>query len=225
MTRQDLDAELTPRTYAVGNAFTAADVALYGALHPVLVSKQILYCTSCSNLPMQSQLQPSQYYSHPAVTRYFDHIQTKPSVRKSADSLSPAFSPVTLDIENAPKQERKAAPTKEKKKAILADIAGAAKSTGKTNATLEATTSSADTGAPTLAGPEDKAPKGQKKEKKAKEPAAAGAAEGGKKKGAAGGGGKAAPAEDAGEPAPSMIDLRVGHIVESVSGERSLGKL
>jgi aminoacyl tRNA synthase complex-interacting multifunctional protein 1 len=34
---QDLDAQLVPRTYIVGNYLTAADVALYGALHPVLV--------------------------------------------------------------------------------------------------------------------------------------------------------------------------------------------
>lgn len=35
---QKLDAELTPKTYLVNNVFSAADVALYGALHPTLVS-------------------------------------------------------------------------------------------------------------------------------------------------------------------------------------------
>ena len=34
---QDLEASLVPRTYLVSNYFTAADVALYGALHPSLV--------------------------------------------------------------------------------------------------------------------------------------------------------------------------------------------
>lgn len=34
---QNLDAQLVPRTYIVSNYLTAADVALYGALHPVLV--------------------------------------------------------------------------------------------------------------------------------------------------------------------------------------------
>ena len=34
---QDLEASLIPRTYLVSNYFTAADVALYGALHPSLV--------------------------------------------------------------------------------------------------------------------------------------------------------------------------------------------
>lgn len=38
MSLQDLDAQLTPRTYLVSNYFTAADVALYGALHPIFVS-------------------------------------------------------------------------------------------------------------------------------------------------------------------------------------------
>lgn len=54
--------------------------------------------------------------------------------------------------------------------------------------------------------------KAQKKDKKEKEKKPA-TDEAGKKK--AGGGGKNAPAEDAGEPVPSMIDLRVGHIVDS----------
>lgn len=36
-TLQELDAQLTPRTYVVSNYLTAADVALYGALHPTLV--------------------------------------------------------------------------------------------------------------------------------------------------------------------------------------------
>jgi aminoacyl tRNA synthase complex-interacting multifunctional protein 1 len=37
-TWQDLETQLTPRTYAVGNAFSAADAALYGSLHPHIVS-------------------------------------------------------------------------------------------------------------------------------------------------------------------------------------------
>ena len=52
--------------------------------------------------------------------------------------------------------------------------------------------------------------KGKKEQKGKEKPAPA---EGGAKK--AGGKGGAAPAEDAGEPVPSMIDLRVGHIVHS----------
>ena len=56
----------------------------------------------------------------------------------------------------------------------------------------------------------------QKKDKKEKKEKKEGAAEAGEGKKKAAGGGKAAPAEDAGEPVPSMIDLRVGHIVDSM---------
>ena len=48
-------------------------------------------------------MQPAQYYTHPAVTRYFDHIQNRPAVRKSAEPLAPAFSLIPFDLENAPK--------------------------------------------------------------------------------------------------------------------------
>lgn len=67
---------------------------------------------------------------------------------------------------------------------------------------------------------EGKAQTKEKKEKKdkkePKEKGQAAAAEGGSsKKGAASSGGKSAPtAEDSGEPVPSMIDLRVGHILD-----------
>ena len=115
-TVQDLEASLVPRTYLVANYFTAADVALYGALHPVVVClPYTLHSPVCSQLPGQSQLQPAQYYSHPAITRYFDHVQNRPSVRKAAEALTPAFSTVTFDLENAPHLERKADPPKQKK--------------------------------------------------------------------------------------------------------------
>ncbi|KAF7982906.1 hypothetical protein HWV62_25172 [Athelia sp. TMB] len=163
---KDLETQLVSSTYIVSNYLTAADVALYGALHPVL-----------------SQLQPAQYYSHPAVTRYFDHIQSAPSVRQSADILAPAFSMVEFDIENAPKPERKAEPPKKKEKKVdqVAEAVVGAAVAAKDKVTAVVT---------------DAKPGKEKKEKKkdaAKAPAAA---------------------EDAGEPVPSMIDLRVGHIVD-----------
>ncbi|KAI0354934.1 nucleic acid-binding protein [Trametes cingulata] len=183
---KDLEATLVPRTYLVSNYFTAADVALYGALHPTL-----------------SQLQPAQYYTHPAITRYFDHIQHRPSVRKAAEPLAPAFAIVPLDLENAPHQERTAEPPKKAKAAAPADNA-AAKADKKAKKAEEQGDNAAQQ-------PAEKAEKGekegkaQKKEKKAKEPKAAN--EGGDKK-------KGGAAEEAGEPVPSMIDLRVGHIVD-----------
>jgi aminoacyl tRNA synthase complex-interacting multifunctional protein 1 len=143
-------------------------------------------------------------------------------VRASADALAPAFAPVEIDLEGAPKLERKPDAPKEKKKkdgaAAPAADAAKPKKDNKADKALQEGTSEADAGVPVEAGllaegkaAEGKAPKA-KKEPKTK----ADAAEGGKKKGGAAPAGKA-PAEDAGEPVPSMIDLRVGHIVESAS--------
>lgn len=150
----------------------------------------ILYTT-------QSKLQPPQYYSHPALTRYFDHIQTRPSIRTSAEALTPAFSIVTFDLDNAPRPERTVEPPKKKEKAAKPADAEAAPVQEKSKA------------APATA---DQVPAGegksQKKEKKEKKKDAAGA----EKKA----GGKAPAPEDS-EPVPSMIDLRVGHIVDSES--------
>ncbi|KAG1748618.1 hypothetical protein EDB19DRAFT_1893712 [Suillus lakei] len=171
----DLETQLVPRTYIVSNYLTAADVALYGALHPVF-----------------SQLQPAQLYSTPAVTRYFDHIQTRPSVVAAASALSPAFSSVSFDLESAPPIERKPdAPKKKEKVAAVAEPTAV------------------------VAPKEDKSPEDKPKERKEKKKDAAAADNGGKKKekASAPAGGKTV-AEDAGEPVPSMIDMRIGHIVD-----------
>lgn len=139
----------------------------------------------------QSKLQPSQYYAHPSLTRYFDHIQASPPVRSSADTLTPSFNLVAFDFENAPKPERKAEPSKkkDKKSAVEAEKAAAEE--------------------PVAAPSTDKVPKKEKKEKKG---GAVATEETSKKKAA--GGGKAAPVDE-GEPVPSMIDLRVGRIIDS----------
>ncbi|KAG5654300.1 hypothetical protein H0H81_004719 [Sphagnurus paluster] len=168
---QTLNATLVPRTYLVNNQLSAADVAIYGVLHPYF-----------------SKLQPPQYYAVPSLTRFFDHIQSSPAVRPAADTLAPAFTPVTLDLENAPKIERKAEPSKKEKKAAAA-------------ATAE--TEKAAVPEPSAAAPAEKAQKKEKKEKKKDT-----SAEDSKKKAAK------APAADEGEPVPSMIDLRVGRIVD-----------
>ena len=170
----------------------------------------------------QSQLQPAQYYEHPAVTRYFDHIQHQPVVRKSADALGPAFSVVPLDLEHAPAIVRKAdAPKEKKKKAptasslatpasssgiatpVSVEPSGAATPVEKPSKSKAHTPAEPASGAVTPGGGK---PKKEKKEKKAGE-------EGGKK--GNNNNKAAATAEDAGEPVPSMIDLRVGHIVQS----------
>ncbi|KNZ81265.1 hypothetical protein J132_02036 [Termitomyces sp. J132] len=166
---QSLNTTLTPRTYLVNNTLSAADVAIYGALHPYF-----------------SKLQPPQYYAIPSLTRFFDHIQSLPSVRSSGT----AFSTVVIDIENAPALERKAEPPKKEKKSTTATVPE--------NAAAPALASDAS------AAPTQKAQKTEKKEKKKKE----GSAEQSGKKAAN------APAVDDGEPVPSMIDLRIGKIVD-----------
>jgi len=123
--------------------------------------------------------------------RYFDHIQTRPSVLAAASALSPAFSSVFFDLASAPPIERKVdAPKKKEKAAAVAEQVVAVSK-------------------------EDKSPEDKPKEKKEKKKDAAAADNGGKKKekAPAPAGGKAV-AEDAGEPVPSMIDMRIGHIVD-----------
>ncbi|KAG6910674.1 hypothetical protein DXG01_008718 [Tephrocybe rancida] len=170
---QSLNTTLVPRTYLVNNNLTAADVAIYGALHSHF-----------------SKLQPSQYYALPSLTRFFDHIQSSPIVRP----FGSAFTTVDFDIENAPAPERKVeAPKKKEKKPAAAAPPAVEEAVTETPVAVAA------------AAPTDKPQKTEKKEKKKKE---AGAEQGGKKAAAK------APAADEGEPVPSMIDLRVGRIVD-----------
>ncbi|KAM6494163.1 hypothetical protein JOM56_010524 [Amanita muscaria] len=181
---EELNSLLVSKTYLVNNHLTAADVALYGALHPVI-----------------SSLQPQQYYSHPALTRYFDHIQSRPLVRESATAVTPPFEPVQFNFENAPKIERKVEAPKKKDKNTKPN-AGSAQPTPAE--TINAQTSSVV----------DQA--AERKEKKEKKPKEKEQADNSQKKKSTNAGGKAAQPEDAGEPVPSMIDLRVGHIVDVI---------
>ncbi|KAK7048353.1 hypothetical protein R3P38DRAFT_2868826 [Favolaschia claudopus] len=181
-----LDAQLIPRTYLVNNYLTAADVALYGALHPT-ISKQ----------------PPAQHFAHPSVTRYFDHIQTSRPVLTAASTLGPAFAPVAFDFTDAPRADRKVEAPKKKEKVKAAEAPEAGTSKVPVQSAEAAT---ADTPG------EGKVQKKEKKEKK-KDAAVAGEETGGKKKGAAPA--KAAASDD-GEPVPSMIDLRVGQIVDII---------
>jgi len=121
-------------------------------------------------------------------------------VVSAARALSPAFSSVSFDLASAPPIERKADVPKKKEKEKVGAVAEQAEST------------SVETPKEDIV-PEDKQ-KG-KKEKKEKKKDAALADNGGKNKEKAStpAGGKAV-AEDAGEPMPSMIDMRIGHIVD-----------
>ncbi|KAG8718143.1 G4 quadruplex nucleic acid binding protein [Ceratobasidium sp. 394] len=196
-----LDTELQSRTYLVSNSVSSADLALYATLHPVL-----------SSLPAQT------HYSRPSLTRYIDHIQHLPALR--ASPTAPDL--IDFNLDAAPKPERKAPPAKEKKpKAGGAAAAPEAKEkgTGKKDkkakdagpAPVDPPAATAPGGAtfaevaapgPTPAkaeGKKDKASKGEGKKEKAA---------GDSKKGGA------PAAAESGEPLASMIDLRVGKIVE-----------
>jgi hypothetical protein len=116
-------------------------------------------------------------------------------VRTSAEALAPAFNFVPLDFSAAPRIERKALDTKKKEKPP--------KSTE--NSALQAPAANKAEGSETkpVKKKEKQDPvagKGEKKKKGAEKP-------------------KATPVatEDAGSSIPSMIDLRVGHIVEGKS--------
>ena len=112
-------------------------------------------------------------------------------MRKSAEALAPAFDFVPLDLSTAPRIERKALDTKKKEKPQ--------KST-ENSASLAPAANKAE-------GSETKPVK-----KKEKQGAIAGKDE--KKKAAEKPKATPAATEDVGSPTPSMIDLRVGHIVE-----------
>ncbi|KAG8742508.1 G4 quadruplex nucleic acid binding protein [Ceratobasidium sp. 414] len=215
-----LDTELQSRTYLASNSVSSADLALYATLHPVLVS----FChppnaKDMTNTALQSSLPAQTHYSRPSLTRYIDHIQHLTALR--ASSTAPDL--IDFNLDAAPKPERKAPPAKEKKpKAEGAAAApetkekGAGKKEKKAKdaspapanppaavAPSDATSAEVAAPAPTPAkgeGKKDKAPKGEGKKEKAV---------GDSKKG-----GAPAAAADSGEPVPSMIDLRVGKIIE-----------
>ncbi|PVF97182.1 nucleic acid-binding protein [Serendipita vermifera] len=189
-----LNSELLPKTYLVGNSVTAADVVLYGSLHPVV-----------------SKLNPADYYAVPALTRYFDHIQHEECIRSS--SAAPTI--VNFDIDNAPKQERKAEAPVKKKKDKKEETADAPQD--QSASTSKKQKAAAVPQQETTAADESATPSGSKKKEKAKkEPAATNAAAGTSKKGEAGkpAASSAGGGDDSGDPIPSMIDLRVGHIVD-----------
>lgn len=188
---KQLDEALTPQTYLVGSQLTAADVALYSTLHPVLESL--------------SKENASSLYTTPAVLRYFDHIQNLPSIR----NVPTAPSLISLDalIESAPKLERKA-PEPTKKKAKKDTVADAKSETAVDSKAVVSGSAPVKAQASGSSGQ----PK-EKKEKKGKKEGAAAAAAG-EASGKKAAGGAAAAAADAGEPSPAMIDLRVGHIVD-----------
>lgn len=145
-------------------------------------------------------MRPEEYYALPSITRFVDHIQNLPSVA----GLPGAPTPIAFALSDAPKIERSAEVSlKKKDKAAKGDFSAAP-------ANLQVPVSqSAPEGVAAVGG---KGGKGGKKDKRA--PAAAGEEVGGQKSKGGGSAPVTAPAADTGEPAPSMIDLRVGKIIQ-----------
>ena len=52
---QDLEGQLTSKTYLVSNYFTAADVSLYGALHPIVVSAAAMLTLTADGVTKRSR--------------------------------------------------------------------------------------------------------------------------------------------------------------------------
>ncbi|TYJ57732.1 methionine-tRNA ligase, beta subunit [Cryptococcus floricola] len=182
-----LNEKLTPLTYLHANYPSTADVGLYTQLHPSLISAPA-----------------TQHPTLPALLRYFLHIQSLPSVSSARSSLPSAYPTLDIDLSTLPVPERKApAPKvkKEKKPAAPTTVEGAAAAvTGAAGAVAAAAASTVEAVKDAVVGkPEDAAAQGKKQKKEKKE----------KKEKPA----KAAPEPPTG-PLPSMIDMRVGKVLD-----------
>ncbi|KAJ9107814.1 hypothetical protein QFC19_002720 [Naganishia cerealis] len=191
---QALNSKLTPLVYLNSNQPSIADVSLYCEIHPEV-----------------SKLEPSGYYAIPSVTRYFDNIQHLKAVN-DARALLPnePYWLVNFDLDNMPPLERKVEVKEKKAKKEGTPAATAEAGTGKKEkkekkAAEQQPTESTPEAAAAKPVVEGEKPQGQKKEKKPKEKKPEGADN---KKPA-----KAAPPPPTG-PLPSMIDLRVGKVLE-----------
>jgi aminoacyl tRNA synthase complex-interacting multifunctional protein 1 len=136
------------------------------------------------------------------VTRYFDHIQCRPPIRASAESFGDTFRLLAFDLENAPKTERKTEPPKKKEKASKETVSASAQ-----DSTIESAKEASNSSAPfSIEGKEPKKDRKDKHKAVAAEPV--------NSKGSSNKKGNAAKPQADDEPVPSMIDLRVGHIVD-----------
>ena len=144
-------------------------------------------------------MSPEEYYALPSITRFVDHIQNLPAVARSAG----APAPIAFALSDAPRTTRAADVSSKKKEKAANAEAGAAPAPVEVPGAGNAAQTALAGGAP---------PAGGKAGKKGKKASAATSEEPGANKSK----GEAAPATaaDAGSPAPSMIDLRVGKIIQ-----------
>ncbi|WWC63788.1 methionine-tRNA ligase, beta subunit [Kwoniella dejecticola CBS 10117] len=199
-----LNEKLTPLTYLYSNAPSSADISLYAHLHPSLI-----------NAP------PTQHPEKPSLLRYFLQIQSLDSVKSAQKELPNSFPSLDIDLSSLPVPERKAPPPKVKKdkKAAPAPAAGVAETvTNAVNAAASSASAAVSAATETavnaasavkdaVVGGSPSAPveggkgngNGQKKEKKEKKEKA-----------------PKAPAvkEEPTGPLPSMIDMRVGRVLD-----------
>ncbi|WVQ93005.1 methionine-tRNA ligase, beta subunit [Kwoniella sp. CBS 9459] len=202
-----LNDKLTPLTYLYSNYPSSADVSLYAHLHPSLISAPA-----------------TQHPTQPSLLRYFLQIQSLEPVQTAQKSLPNSFPALDIDLSSLPTPERKAPPPKVKKEKkpaaanAAADAASGATAaagsavesvTGAVSAAVGAVTGAAASAANAVkeavvggspaAATQAEAKEGKKKEKKEKKEKPA----------------KAQPAkEEPTGPMPSMIDMRVGKVLD-----------
>ncbi|WVF65330.1 methionine-tRNA ligase, beta subunit [Kwoniella sp. CBS 6097] len=208
-----LNDKLTPLTYLYSNYPSSADVSLYAHLHPSLISAPA-----------------TQHPTQPSLLRYFLQIQSLEPVQAAQKSLPNSFPSLDIDLSSLPTPERKAPPPKVKKEkkpaaanagvaAGAADAASGAAAaagsavesvTGAVSAAVGAVTGAAASaanavkeavvgGASAAGAAPAEGKEGKKKEKKEKKEKPA----------------KAQPAkEEPTGPMPSMIDMRVGKVLD-----------
>ncbi|GAA5854937.1 hypothetical protein JCM5353_008642 [Sporobolomyces roseus] len=179
-----IDEQLTSKTFVAGESLTAADLAVFAAVHP--------YIAKASH---------SDLLSHAAVTRHFDHIQNLPLV-STALARSSLFNPanVSINVEDVPAVEIKPDVKVKKPKAEGAVPAAAEQPKKVVNKEAvvadKAKAEQRSENAEAMKVDGAKKGKGEKKEKVKKEPK------------------PAAPAPVVEAPAPWMVDLRVGKIID-----------
>lgn len=152
----------------------------------------------------QSHMEREKYYALPAVTRYYNHIQHLQPINEARTLLRDTpFLLVEFDLDNMPAIERKVEVKEKKPKKDTKAVEGEGKKPKSAEEKVPAAVQAEKTpSAAEQAAPPAEHAKKQKKEKKEKAPQTN---EGKKTKPAA---------EPATGPMPSMIDLRVGKVLE-----------
>ncbi|WVW79602.1 methionine-tRNA ligase, beta subunit [Kwoniella bestiolae CBS 10118] len=190
-----LNEKLTPLTYLYSNAPSSADVSLYAHLHPALITAPT-----------------TQHPQQPSLLRYFLQIQSLDAVQSAQKSLPNSFPSLDIDVSSLAVPERKAPPPKvkkEKKPAAAAQpggVTGAVSNavSGAVNAATSAAGAAAETAVnaatavkdAVVGAPAQEGKKKEKKEKKEKAPK------------------PQAVKEEPTGPLPSMIDMRVGKVLD-----------